>query len=69
MKEFSQRLKRARMDEGMTQSQMAEALGIPFTTYRNYETRGAAGREPDLAMLSKIADVLGVTVDFLLGRS
>lgn len=48
-----------------TQLQIANQLNIPRETYRGYET---GSRQPDPAMLIKMANYFGVTVDYLLGN-
>ena len=48
-----------------TQAQIAQILGLPRETYRNYEV---GNREPPLDTLLKIANYFGVSVDYLLGR-
>ena len=50
----------------MTQAQMAAALGVTTRHYQRYE---AGVSEPNLEALAKIADILGVPVDYLLGRT
>lgn len=54
------RLKELR--NNISQTQLAKALGIPQTTYSNYE-RG--DNEPDIKTLCKIADYYGVSLDYL----
>lgn len=58
-------LKQLRKQNGFTQKQMAEQLGITISAYGNYEL---GQRQPTPEMLCKIADILGVSVDYLLGR-
>ena len=65
---FAKRLKEERERLGITQKEMALRLSIPLDTYKNYESQGQRSREPDLRMVSKIADVLDVSVDHLIGR-
>ncbi|MBQ3494061.1 MAG: helix-turn-helix transcriptional regulator [Clostridia bacterium] len=67
MIEFAKNLKRERMLSGLTQKQMAEKLGISYRTYQNYELTTQNNREPDLETLCKIAKILDVNVDYLLG--
>lgn len=55
-----------RKKTNQSQSAVAQALGIPRTTYINYEN-GIA--EMDYNMLIKVANFFGVTVDELLGRT
>lgn len=58
------RLRELRGDK--TQQKVADEIGIPRATYKNYET---GIREPDNAMLGRLADYFGVSVDYLLERS
>ena len=58
-------LKQLRTKKGLTTDQLADAIGISGSAYRNYE-RGE--RAPDYEKLIKIADFYGVTTDYLLGR-
>src|SRR5690606_41423361 len=62
---IGERLTQLRKQNKMTQEQIAKRLGIHRGTYSNYE---ANKRAPDYEMLQKIADVFGVTTDYLLGR-
>ena len=58
-------LKSLRQSRGITAKSVAEALGILPDTYRSYET---GRREPNLEIVSKLADFYGVSADCLLGR-
>lgn len=58
-------LKKARERKGITKKQAAKALGISDSAYRNYEL---GNREPNNSLLVRLADLYGVTTDFLLGR-
>lgn len=60
------RLKEIRNSRKLTQQQVADLLSIPLRTYQNYE-RGI--NEPDTAILCKMADYYGVSVDYLVGYS
>ena len=62
---FPQRLKEARKFRGYTAQYMADALQTGIRNYRKYESGDAS---PTLEGLSKLADILGVSTDFLLGR-
>lgn len=53
-------LKAARVNAGLTQEQMADALGITDATLRNYE-RGKTF--PDVKQIRKIEDLTGVKYD------
>ena len=63
---FSERLKASRKSKGLTQKDLAAFLGISERGYQNYEM---GKREPNLEVLKQLADFLGVTTDYLLGRS
>lgn len=48
---------------GMTMKQLGNLMGVSESAISLYETGKA---EPDIAMLRKIADYFGVTIDYLL---
>lgn len=50
---------------GLTMKQLASAVGVSEAAISHYEV---GRREPDPDMLNRIANTLGVTVDYLLGR-
>lgn len=54
-----------RKQNGMTQEDVANALGIPKKTYQNYEYEV---REPDSDILCALADLYGISIDDLVGR-
>jgi transcriptional regulator with XRE-family HTH domain len=56
----------ARQARGLTQEQMAEALQLPLPAYSRLE-RGRL--LPTVPLLVGLAEVLGVTVDELVGRA
>jgi transcriptional regulator with XRE-family HTH domain len=58
------RLAQARKDQGLTQQQVADQLGIAQQTFAHYE--GGRLRLP-ASMLPLLAQMLGLTVDELLG--
>lgn len=58
------RIKRLRLEKGLSQREVAKALELPYSTYSNYENNN---REPSADMLYNIATALGVTTDYLLG--
>ena len=62
---FPQRLKEARKIKGYTAQFMADSLLTGIRNYRKYESGHA---NPTLEGLGKIADILGVSTDYLLGR-
>ena len=63
---FSERLKELRHKRGLTQEQLADALDIPDTTIRRWES---VGDPPKRERIEKLADFFGVSVDYLLGRT
>ena len=54
-----------RKQQGYTQQEMAEKLGISRSTYTNYEK---GNRTPEYALLEKISDILDCSLDELFGR-
>lgn len=63
---IGQRLKKLREEKDLTQAQVAKILGVSRTTYTQYETGKS---EPDLATVSKLAEIYETSVDFLLGKT
>ncbi|MCE5347844.1 MAG: helix-turn-helix domain-containing protein [Bacteroidales bacterium] len=63
---FAQRLKKARTDKGLSQTELGSLVGIHYTQIGRYENKGA---QPSADILSKIANVLGVSSDFLTNGS
>lgn len=59
------KLKELRKSKGVSQEEAANALGVSFRAYQNYEYEQ---REPNIEMLNKMADYFGTSVDKLLGR-
>lgn len=63
---FPQKLREERKKRGYTQEEMAKLLAIGQSAYAKWEN----GRtEPTLDNIIKLANILDVTVDYLLGRS
>lgn len=65
---FAERLKKLRQLKNMTQEEVANYLGMTRQGYGYYE-RTNVKHEPDHETTIMIADLFGVTVDYLLGRS
>jgi transcriptional regulator with XRE-family HTH domain len=59
---FALRLKKARTDKGLSQTELAKLVGIHYTQIGRYEKKGA---QPAADILSKLANALGVSSDFL----
>jgi len=65
---FSIRLKEERKAKGYSQRSIARELQISHNTYKGYELIGEKhGREPSFDMVRKIAVILDITADYLLG--
>ncbi len=60
------RLKELREQRAWTKTETAKRLNVGTSTYSNWEY---GLREPDIDRLCQLADLYGVTVDYLLGRS
>lgn len=58
------RIKECRQIKGIKQKEIAAKLGIPISTYANYENDH---REPPSETLQLIAELLGTTVTALIG--
>lgn len=61
---LGKKIKRFRTDANITQRKMAKLLGIPYSTYSNYENDN---RTPDTDTLGKICDILHVSMSDLIG--
>ncbi len=60
---FSEQLKKARLDKDYTQKQVAALIGVANSTYHGYET---GRREPDIASIRSLANILNTSADILL---
>lgn len=60
------RMKELREESGVSMKEAARRLGLPYTTYVNYE-KGL--REPNSEMLVVIADFYKCSIDYLLGKT
>lgn len=60
------RLKQLRKEQGYSQKRLAEILGITQQAVCKYENLAV---EPDIQTLIMLADLFGVTVDYLIGHS
>ena len=63
---FCKNLRSARMQRHLTQQAVADAVNLALRSYQCYEQ---GTREPNLDMLIKLADLLQVSTDELLGRT
>ena len=62
---FGKRLRSMRIKRSFTQPQLADMLDVALRTYQGYE---GETRSPSLSTLVKMADILDVSIDYLLGR-
>ena len=59
-------LKQIRAQRGLSQEQLAKAIGVSRSTIAMWETGGS---QPDAQMLLKLSSLVGVSIDVLLGNS
>ncbi len=62
---FPQRVRELRIAHGLIQRELAEIAGVKLRAYQLYEQ---GKTEPGIDVLIKFADVLGVSLDELVGR-
>lgn len=62
---FSDRLKAERTRKGLSQADLARRTGLEPSAISHFETDE---RSPSFQNLSKLADALNVSIDYLLGR-
>jgi len=60
---FPERLKQLRMQKGISQRDFANKTNLNYTQYNRYEK---GDRKPSTETMAKLADALGVSVDYLL---
>ncbi len=65
MADLSERLIYLKTSRDLMQKDIAADLGIPLRTYQRYEH---GEREPQVAMLIRMADYFQVSIDYLVGR-
>lgn len=63
---FNERLKMLRLENGLTQKQLATKLGVGRTTISEYENGNIVPKQDGLLA---IAQILNVSVDYLIGVS
>ena len=62
---FAEQLKRIRASKKLSQSDLANKIGLKPAAVSHFET---GQRKPPLGTLMKLADALSVSTDYLLGR-
>ena len=63
MKTLNERIKTLRKEKGLTQSQLADKLGVTDKAVSKWEVGEA---NPDIELLAKLAEIFDVTIDYLL---
>lgn len=63
---FTENLKKYREKADLSKAELARLLGLKYNTYNNYEMGTG---EPKLDILVKIANILNVSIDDLVGRT
>lgn len=63
---FAKQLSSLRIENNLSRAQLAEKLNVSIRLISYWEN---GQRECDFDMLIKIADLLSVSIDYLLGRS
>jgi transcriptional regulator with XRE-family HTH domain len=63
MSTFGTRLKQARTQKKLTQNEVADKLGIDYTTISKYENNKS---QPDNEILRELADMYEVSLDWLI---
>lgn len=61
---ISDKIKKIRIESGLSRKEAAEKMGIPYTTYTNYET---GYRTPKIETIRSISSLLNVPINYLLG--
>lgn len=64
--DFSERLKKLRKEKGLTQSKLADLIGISLRSYQRYEEKSGT---PTKKRLEEIARLFDVSVSYLLGET
>lgn len=65
MDTLGQRIKRLRIDKGMSQVELGELVNVGNSTVSQWESDK---RVPDIATVNQLAKVFDVSVDYLLGN-
>lgn len=62
--ELSENIKKLRHQKNLTQTQLAQRLGVALSTIASYENQD---RMPSIPMLVKLSYEFNVTIEYLLG--
>ena len=66
LKKFGDRLKELRIENGMTQNELAEKFNTGKSSISHYESNR---RLPDANLISKYAEYFCVSIDYILGKT
>lgn len=66
MSNFAKRIRKYRLDTGLTQKEMATKFGLTESHWKKYEL---GKRTPTFEGLIALADYFDVSIDYLVGRS
>lgn len=66
MEILAERLRELRAEKKLSRKAVAEHLNVVERTYQRYED---SEREPIASVLVQLAELYGVTIDYLVGRS
>ena len=61
--EFSNRLKKARLEKNLSKSDLADKIGVHYSQIGRYEDKGAL---PSADVMANLANVLEVSSDYLM---
>lgn len=64
--EFGNRIKKLRIENGLTQEELGKKLNVGKSTIANYESGYS---EPEGEKISKLASIFNVSIDYLLGNN
>jgi len=65
--DFATKLREQRIKKGLSQQQVADAVGVSLRTVRNWEIEGRYPNEP--ALYTGLAKVLGCSISYLMNDS
>jgi len=66
MKIFGERLREIRTEKRLKQTDIAKMLNVSGNTVHGWETDK---QEPSMATLLKLSEILGVSLDYLFGKT
>lgn len=64
METWNEKIREARRAKGWSQQKVADILGVTRACFSNYEQ---GTREPTIALLKAICEILDISADYLIG--